>query len=249
MCAAARNRRGAAQRRRAATRLAGGGANLVDARRDSAAAREWPSPQLATRADARATGSRRRQPGPPAGRARAPGRRSSPAVPPLPQEGRERTEPVALRRDRDVTDAGRREARDQRAPLVRRCDRETLPQAPVSCVHAQLTARFRVDQAKLTDIGKLLLAWIANLDGQHGMAAGEPQQRRPPVERPAKVRDDNDERALARDLVRELECVAQRTGAGRREITQQMQRVEQRTPALPRAFDGRRRSERDRAEP
>ena len=56
------------------------------------------------------------------------------------------------------------------------------------------------------------------------------------------------ERALPCDLVCDLESSAERTGPGRREVPQQMQRVEERPPALPWALDGRLGAERDRAE-
>ena len=145
--------------------------------------------------------------------------------------------------------AGRSEARNERTPLVRRSRGEALAQSAITRVHPKLTARLGVDEAKLADIGELLLARVAHLDGEHGVAAGEPQQRPPPVERPAEVRDDDDERALARDLVGELQRVAQRAGAGRRKVAQQVQRVEQRAPALARPLDRRLGAERDRAEP
>ena len=176
-------------------------------------------------------------------------RQSSPAVPPLPQERRQRTQPVTFGQHGDVPHASRREIGDQRTPFVRSGRGEAFAQATVARVHPELAPCLRIDETQLADVGQLLLARIANLDGEHCVTPGEPQQRWPPVERTAEVRDDDDERTLARDLVGELERVAQRAGAGRRQIAQQMQRVEQRAPALPRTFDLRLRAERDRAKP
>ena len=110
---------------------------------------------------------------------------------------------------------GRREPDLQVRPLGGRGDREPLAQPAVAGVDAQLPARLRIDEPQLADVGQLLLARVAHLDGQDGVPAGEAQQRRPPVERAAEVGDDDHERALRRHAVCELERVAQRAGARR----------------------------------
>ena len=124
-------------------------------------------------------------------------RRSSPRAPPPAQEPGERPQPVALGRERDMTHARRRERCDERAALVRGGSGEPLAQPSVARVDAKLPAGLRIDEPQLADVGELLLARVAHLDGKHGVPAREPQQRRPPVERAAEVGDDDDERALA----------------------------------------------------
>jgi hypothetical protein len=59
-------------------------------------------------------------------------------------------------------------------------------------VDPNFAAGLRVDEPELADIGKLLLARIADLDGEDVVAAHHLEQRLPPVERAAEVGDDDD---------------------------------------------------------
>src|SRR5438309_2207738 len=87
-----------------------------------------------------------------------------------------------------------------------RCGREPLAQTAIAGVHPKLATRLRIDKTELTDIGELLLARIAYLDGEHRVAARETHERRAPVDAAAEVRDDHDERTLARDTVGRASC-------------------------------------------
>ena len=67
-----------------------------------------------------------------------------------------------------------------------------------------------VDEVELAEVGELLLARVTDLDGDDVVAAGEVEQRAAPVDRPAEVGDDGDERALARDRGRVAQCLSER---------------------------------------
>ena len=86
----------------------------------------------------------------------------------------------------------------------------------VARVDAKLASGLRIDEPQLADVGELLLARIADLDGEHGVPAGEPQQRRPPVERAAEVGDDDDERPLRASPSTSSSASAERAVARRR---------------------------------
>ena len=117
-------------------------------------------------------------------------------------------------------------------------DGEPLAQLAVARVDAQLPSALGIDEPQLADVGELLLARIAHLDREHGVPAGEAQERRPPVERPAKVGDDDDQRALARDAVGQLERVAaaSRCRAGGSSRSSRSVSISA-TPALARPLD------------
>ena len=69
-------------------------------------------------------------------------------------------------------------------------------------VDAELLARLGIDEPEVADVRQLLLARVADLDRDHLVPARQLEQRAAPVERPAEVRDDDDERALPRDRAR-----------------------------------------------
>ena len=119
------------------------------------------------------------------------------------------------------------ERRDERAALVGGDGGEALAQAPVAGVDPQLPSRLRIHEPQLADVGELLFARIADLDGEHCVASGEPEERRPPVDRTAKVGDDDHQGALLGHPVGQLEGFAERPGPGRGQIAEEAQRVEQ----------------------
>jgi hypothetical protein len=65
---------------------------------------------------------------------------------------------------------------------------EALAQLRARSVDAELPTGLGVDEAELAHVRQRLLAWVADLDGEHVMAACELEQRQAPVARPAKVR-------------------------------------------------------------
>ncbi len=92
-------------------------------------------------------------------------------------------------------------------------DREALAQRPVARVDAELPPALGIDEPELAHVGELLLARVANLDGQDGVTSREAKQRVAPVDRTAEVRDDDDQGALPREPIGELERAAQRAAA------------------------------------
>ena len=102
----------------------------------------------------------------------------------------------------------------------------------VARVDAQLAAGLRIDEPQLADVGELLLARVADLDRERRMAAGDAQQRVPPVDRAAEVGDDHDERALHREPVEEQQRLGEPALAGRL-VAQRRERQQQAAPALP----------------
>src|SRR5581483_9932741 len=187
--AAARTRRAGAPCRAGAAPSAAGAATKVAAGPCSGGARRTPRRRHRPCDGARGAPGRRSRPAPRADRAGETANRSSSDALPAAQEAGERTQPVALGRERDVADPGGLERRDERAPLGRRRGLEALAQVAVAGVDAQLPPRLRIDDAQLADVGELLLARIANLDREHGVPGGEPEERRTPLERTAEVRD------------------------------------------------------------
>ena len=189
-----------------------------------------PVEPQSSRATAAGTASRKRA-------ARA--RRSSPRALPPAQERSQRPQPVAVGRERDVAHAGRGERGDQRAALVAAAaaNRSRSRRSPVSTRSCRpvsgSTRRSSPTSASSCSRGSRTST---------ASTAWRPASRRsgaPPVGRAAKVRDDDDQRALLRDPVGELERFAQRACARRRQLAQQPQRVEQRAAALARPLDRR----------
>ena len=200
--AAARRRRSSPRARRAAARPAGGAAARARGRRGSAAsagfahaaAARSPLPlapdvradeqrhERAARAASTATLKLTRL----SGRKSASSRSQSPDV--------ERTTwrtPIDASDLRDACALGRRRPRRSgaRSFALRVSTRSWRPVSGI-------------DEPELARVRQLLLARVADLDGDDVVAAGELEQRPAPVVRPAEVGDDDDERALARERVR-----------------------------------------------
>jgi hypothetical protein len=76
--------------------------------------------------------------------------------------------------------------------FLRGCNCESLTQAGAAGVDPKLLPCLRIDKPEVADFGKLLLAWVADLDREHVVTPGEREKRPPPVERPAEVGDDGD---------------------------------------------------------
>ena len=90
---------------------------------------------------------------------------------------------------------------------------EAAAQLGAARVDAELASRLRVDEPELARVRQLLLARVADLDGDDVVAAGELQQRPAPVVRAAEVGDDDDERALPRECVGAPDRLAERRRA------------------------------------
>ena len=98
--------------------------------------------------------------------------RSSPAAPPRGTSA-SGAQPVARGREHDVADADRRERRAPRSvAFLRSRGGEALAQAAAPRVDAQLPAGLRIDEPEHTDVRELLLARVADLDGEHLVPAG-----------------------------------------------------------------------------
>ena len=108
-----------------------------------------------------------------------------------------------------MSDSDRRERARQLLAFGRSRDGEALAQPPAPGVDAQLPAGLGVDEVEKADVRELLLARVANLDGDDVVLAGELKQRPAPVARPSEVGDDHDERALARERAGAAERVAE----------------------------------------
>ena len=93
----------------------------------------------------------------------------------------------------------RRQHAGDAGPLLRGRLGEAPAKRLAARVDADLPPGLRIDEPDLADVRELLLAWVANLDRDHVMAAQQLKQRLAPVERAAKVGDDDDDAALARD--------------------------------------------------
>ena len=98
-----------------------------------------------------------------------------------------------------MADAERRELTREVGSLGRRLCREALAHPPASGVDAQLPSCLGVDEPEIADVGKLLLAAVSDLDRENVVATGELEEGAAPVARPSEVRDDDEERGLARD--------------------------------------------------
>ena len=73
-----------------------------------------------------------------------------------------------------MTHACRRQRCDERAAFVCGDSGETLPKPSVAGIDAKLPSGLRIDEPQLPDVGELLLARVANLDGKDGVASREP---------------------------------------------------------------------------
>ena len=111
-----------------------------------------------------------------------------------------------------MADAERRELVRDLGALRRGRRLEPLAQPRARGVDAELPPGLGIDEAELAHVRQRLLARVADLDGEHVMAAGELEQRQAPVARPAKVGDDGDERALPRHPGDEPERRSERRG-------------------------------------
>ena len=70
---------------------------------------------------------------------------------------------------------------------------EAVAEPPRARIDAELTAGFGIDEPEFADIRQLLLARVADFDGDHRMAAAEFDQRIRPIAWAAEIRDDDDE--------------------------------------------------------
>ena len=133
---------------------------------------------------------------------------------------------------------------------------EAAAELRVARVDAQLAPGLGVDEPELARVRQLLLARVADLDGDDVVAAGELEHRPAPVVRAAEVRDEHDERALARERVGAPDRLAERRRAdalvGLRRVLAERRRAARSGRAAPAGrapSAGRRVAERDDAEP
>ena len=92
-----------------------------------------------------------------------------------------------------MTDArGAERARDL-GPLCSGSHCEALAKSTAASVDAELATGLWIDQPEQTDVRKLLLTWIANLDCDDVVSPRHLEERSPPVTRATEVRDDDDE--------------------------------------------------------
>src|SRR5581483_6918795 len=185
------------------------------ARRRSAVAAASTRRSSGVPAGAPAAGTRLPRAEPGSARAEARARRSSLAIAPG-QEGGERRQPVALGRERHVRDAGRAQERADLAPLLPRRLRVLLAQDGIVGVDDDVATGLGIDEVQLTDVGKLLLPRVADLDRERRVAGRDPQQPAPPVDRAAEIGDDDDERALGGETADEVHRLAEAAFACRR---------------------------------
>ena len=110
-------------------------------------------------------------------------------------------------------------------------------------VDAQLAPGLRIDEPQLADVGELLLARVADLDGEHGVPAGERAAGRHASRagRGSPRRPPRATRWRATSSASSSASPSEPVPAGGRS-RRTSQRVEQRAPALPRRLDARRRS-------
>ena len=86
------------------------------------------------------------------------------------------------------------------APLLPRPPPRTASAGVASLVSTRRRAAgLRIREPHLAHVDELVLARVADLDGEHVVPGGEVEERRAPVARAAEVGDDGDERPLARD--------------------------------------------------
>ena len=115
------------------------------------------------------------------------------------QEARELEQPVPARREHEVLRAGPAQLARDLVALGLGGAGEALAHAPLGRVDLKLAPGLRVDEPQLARRRELLLAGVADLDGQRPVAAAQRAQGIRPVARAAEVGDDHDEPALARD--------------------------------------------------
>ncbi len=126
-----------------------------------------------------------------------------------------------------------RERPGEAAPLLGGGGGEPGAELRVPRVDAELPAGLGVDEPELTGIRQLLLARVADLDGEDVVAAGELEHRPAPVERAAEVGDDDDERPLARDRPGPGQRLAERRGPDRRASASSSPRRAASSPTRP----------------
>ena len=104
-----------------------------------------------------------------------------------------------------------------------------------------LPARLRIDEEQLAERGQLLLARVADLDGDDLVATAEGQERPAPVAGAAEVGDDDDVGLLPCEVADALQCLSDRRRAGARGaarrlvlLAQREEQAEQTCPSLPR---------------
>ena len=231
---------------------AGAGASSAGARRGSGAATAPPRRRRARRAGGRArrsaaTASRDQR----AGRASriGDGEAHRPRLP-LPQERGERAQPVALGRDRDVPDAGRREARDERArarpppprrsaraAVDRRCRRAAGVRSPGSTSRSSPTSASSCSRGSRTSTASTACRPASRSSGARQSSG------------PRKSETTTTSARWRRDAVGELERVAQRAGAGRRRARAAAAACRAARGGPAAAARRSARAERDRAEP
>ena len=114
-----------------------------------------------------------------------------------------------------MADAERAERAGEAAPLLGGGGGEAGAELRVPGVDAELPAGLRVDEPELAGVRQLLLARVADLDGEDVVPAGELEHRPAPVERAAEVGDDDDERPLAGDRPGPGQRLAERRRADR----------------------------------
>src|SRR6187200_2443894 len=106
----------------------------------------------------------------------------------------------------------------ERATFLRGRRGEPLAERARRGVHADLAARFPVDEGEVADVGQDVLARIADLDDEDVVACGGGREGQLPVARAAKIGDEDDEAAARGDTVDEGERVSGRdraVGSGR----------------------------------
>src|SRR5437868_422518 len=99
----------------------------------------------------------------------------------LPEEDRERAEPVAGRREHDMSRTRRcKRARDA-CPFLGRGRGKAGTQVSTPSVRADLPAGLGVDEPQHAGVGQLLLTRVADLDRDDLVPAREIEQRATPI--------------------------------------------------------------------
>src|SRR5206468_5083037 len=130
------------------------------------------------------------------------------------QERDQGPEPVAGRREDDVSDTDRGERAGELAALGGRGHGKALAQPAAAGVDAKLTPGLWIHEVEEAHVRQYLLPRVLNLHGDDVVPAGELQQRRAPVARTAEVGDDDDQRALSSECARVPECGSERARGG-----------------------------------
>ena len=143
--------------------------------------------------------------------------------------GRPRTAAASHRTSRARRAARRAPERTRATPLRSSAAavREALAKRSAARVDSHLASGLRVDEPQVADVRQLLLARVADLDGEDVVAAHQLQQRLPPVERPAEVGDDHDDTALPRDRCGTRDRLPERRRPDLRLLRLALQRLEQ----------------------